>query len=152
MGKKKDKTNGTTAEHTSAHDGERTERARYTEALSVPLSEARVAELRQELSTVTVERVGKENDVAVLKEAIKGLRDRETSIVGKLDDGTEEADVEVVEWVLTSTKEVITERQDTLEIIARRGADSHDLQDDLPFDGGDGEEQHPNAEQESPGP
>lgn len=104
-----------------------TERARYTEPLSTALTVEDVADLRARLVAATTERVAKEAEIAVLREAVKGLRGREESLVEQLNDGTREAPVECVEW-LTPLNEIVVQRVDTGSIIERRTATLEDLQ------------------------
>lgn len=146
MGKKKTEANGTNghAGTTPAPaDGiERTERRRFTQDLPCRLSDEKLAEHRASLVAVTTERVETEARVALLREAIKGHKTREESLVGKIQHGTEDAPVECTEYLLPDNS-VQTVRNDTGEVVGVRTADAEDLQDDL-FDEDDvpGAEHH----------
>ncbi|MHB8531709.1 MAG: hypothetical protein ACYDC2_03205 [Solirubrobacteraceae bacterium] len=115
---------------------------RYTDSLPVALAEDKAADLRTELVAATTQRVGKEAEVSYLREEIKGLKERESSIVGKLEAGSETSDDEVVQYLLPDNS-VQAVRVDTGEIVESRTASAEDLQEGM-FD--------ENDEADAPGP
>ena len=107
----------------------------YSMELQVKLDDEKLAAVRSELTTATVERVNKEAEVAYLRDEIKELKETEAKLVGKLERGSEEGQVYCQDYLLP-TNEVQTVRTDTGEVVRTRTAETDDLQDDLfPEDG-----------------
>jgi hypothetical protein len=107
------------------------ERRRYHQRLPVKLESAEAALVSQELTTATCSRVAMENEAAILRESIKGLKAKENELVGQLQLGTEMRDVEVVEYLLPNNS-VQCVRSDTGEVVDSRTANAADLQEPLP--------------------
>jgi hypothetical protein len=133
MGKKKNgHTNGTNSSHDTASpniDGATAIR-RFTQDLPCKLEDEATAELREKLVNVVSERVKQEEQIAILRECVKGLSKREAELVGKLHKNTEERQVECVEYLLP-TNEVLIVRVDTSEVVSRRTAEAEDLQEPM---------------------
>ncbi len=115
----------------------------YTQSLPVKLDEEQLMAIRVDLTNATMARVGKEAEVAELRDEIKGLKDHEAKLVGQLEKGTEEGEVECQDYLLAD-QSVQTVRVDTGEVVGEpRAADAEDLQSDM-FDEDDvaGTEHH----------
>ncbi len=107
------------------------ERARFVEALPCKMDAAEIETLRGKLVAVTIERVGKEAELAGCRETVKALCKREDSLVEQLRDEAEIRDVDCVERLYVETNSVDTIRLDTGEVVRTREATAEDRQEDL---------------------
>lgn len=107
------------------------ERFEHTQDLLVELEAEERVELRSKLVETTCERVELEEQAAVLREKIKGLKERETKYADELKAGKKKHKVKCVERFYVESNRIDTVRKDTGEIIDTRTATQEDRQLDL---------------------
>lgn len=106
------------------------ERHHIVMALPCKLDETERLKLSGKLVELTCERVARENELAAIKETVKGLKKREDAMAEQLSDEAEVRDVDCVEYLLP-TNEVLIVRTDTSEVVETRTATAEDLQEDF---------------------
>lgn len=109
------------------------EKHRYDDRLPCKLTEDEIQDLEIELASITCGRIRKEQEAELIRETIKGVKERERDLADQIGKAEETRDVECIEYLLP-TLEIITVRADTGEIIPdrKRTATAHELQEPIP--------------------